>query len=175
MLGGHFLHPLDNLIKDDRLFMLEAVLPFVDDSMKAPLAMYIKVMELQLIMRAFGDSDYVCSCGLRKDINNQDDILSSLSGCGFTGLKGQFESVRRAMDMMNAMDSQDKSRPSGMFSDLFSREDRAGGGERGCKPDENDPYVIYGQKAENKAHRQSTSDIYGSIKELFESYDRNEL
>lgn len=174
MLGGHFLHPLDNLIKDDRLFILEAILPFVDDSMKAPLAMYIKVMELQLIMRAFGDSDYVCSCGLRKDINNQDDILSSLSGCGFSGLRGQFENVKRTMDMMKAMEGSDTAQMPGMFSDLFGREGQAGG-ERGCKPDENDPYVIYGQKAGNKAHRQSTSDIYGSIKDLFEAYDRNEL
>ena len=35
MFNGNFHHPLDNLIKDDRLFMMEAILPFVDDRMKA--------------------------------------------------------------------------------------------------------------------------------------------
>ena len=83
MFNGNFHHPLDNLIKDDRLFMMEAILPFVDDRMKAPLAMYIKIMELQTILNALRDTNYVNSCGLHKDINNQDDILSSLAGCGF--------------------------------------------------------------------------------------------
>ena len=78
MFNGNFHHPLDNLIKDDRLFIMEAILPFVDDRMKAPLAMYIKIMELQTILNALRDTNYVNSCGLHKDINNQDDILSSL-------------------------------------------------------------------------------------------------
>ena len=40
MFNGNFHHPLDNLIKDDRLFMMEAILPFVDDRMKAPCLLY---------------------------------------------------------------------------------------------------------------------------------------
>ena len=59
MFNGNFHHPLDNLIKDDRLFMMEAILPFVDDRMKAPLAMYIKIMELQTILNALRDTNYV--------------------------------------------------------------------------------------------------------------------
>ena len=66
MFNGNFHHPLDNLIKDDRLFMMEAILPFVDDRMKAPLAMYIKIMELQTILNALRDTNYVNSCGLHK-------------------------------------------------------------------------------------------------------------
>ena len=105
MFNGNFHHPLDNLIKDDRLFMMEAILPFVDDRMKAPLAMYIKIMELQTILNALRDTNYVNSCGLHKDINNQDDILSSLAGCGFPDIRDQFASMKKAMDMMKTMEA----------------------------------------------------------------------
>ena len=98
MFNGNFHHPLDNLIKDDRLFMMEAILPFVDDRMKAPLAMYIKIMELQTILNALRDTNYVNSCGLHKDINNQDDILSSLAGCGFPDIRDRHYQSRTASE-----------------------------------------------------------------------------
>ena len=40
-------HPLDKLISDDRLFLLEAILPFVDGPMRMPLIIYLKMMEHQ--------------------------------------------------------------------------------------------------------------------------------
>ena len=101
MFNGNFHHPLDNLIKDDRLFMMEAILPFVDDRMKAPLAMYIKIMELQTILNALRDTNYVNSCGLHKDINNQDDILSSLAGCGFPDIRNQFARAKKTTTTLN--------------------------------------------------------------------------
>ena len=95
MFSGNFRHPLDNLIRDDSLFMLEAILPFVSDNMKAPLAMYIKIMELQSILSCLQDRNYMESCGLHKDINNQDDILSSLAACGFPDVQGQFANIKK--------------------------------------------------------------------------------
>ena len=103
MFNGNFRHPLDNLIRDDRLFIMEAIIPFVDDNMKAPLAMYIKFMELKAILEALRDPGYVNSCGLHKDINNQDDIFSSLANCGLMGGKDQLENMKKAMNMMNMM------------------------------------------------------------------------
>lgn len=134
MFNGNFRHPLDNLIRDDRLFMLEAIIPFVDDRMKAPLAMYIKIMELQSILSALSNKDYVNSCGLCKDLNNQDDILSSLAGCGFSDIKEQFTNMKKAMDMMEMMNS----------NSMNNSEDMS-------------------------------SDLYGSVKDLFDEYDNNNL
>lgn len=173
MTGGNFHHPLDNLIKDNRLFMLEALLPFVSDNMKAPLAMYIKLMELQLIMKAFGDRNYVNSCGLHKDINNQEDILSSLAGCGFSGLTGQFENIKKTMDMVKSMDE------SGTIAGFGAPHKTHGfGSDNGCaESDTNDPYVHYGAKAtfHDTHNNYDTSDLYGSVKDLFEAYDRKGL
>ncbi len=150
MFNYNFHHPLDNLIKDDRLFMMEAILPFVDDRMKAPLAMYIKIMELQAILNALRDTNYVNSCGLHKDINNQDDILSALAGCGFPDVRDQFASMKKAMDMMKTMEAMNTQQSTDSL------------------------YKHYQSKAGesfDSSESQSSQDIYSSVKDLFEKYD----
>ena len=161
MFNGNFHHPLDNLIHDDRLFMMEAIIPFVADNMKAPLAMYIKVMELQAILSALRDKDYVNSCGLYKDINNQEDILSSLAGCGFADIKDQFANIKKAMDMMKAMGTMNNSQTTdplyqhyqSMYSDA--------------------PEDPYDDSYDNSVpEKQPVSDIFSSVQDLFEKYDK---
>lgn len=104
-MKGPFHHPLDKLINDDKLFLLETMIPFVDERMKVPLAMYIKIMELQLILRGFRSYSYVNQCGLCRDINNQDDVLETLAGCGFGDIAGQMNQFKSMMNMMNIMNT----------------------------------------------------------------------
>ena len=194
MFSGNFRHPLDNLIRDDSLFMLEAILPFVSDNMKAPLAMYIKIMELQSILSCLQDRNYMESCGLHKDINNQDDILSSLAACGFPDVQGQFANIKKMMDMMKVMEASKEmsgkgSRGSGLFSNLFGTSSSS----------ENDTDPLYEHNRPNGCENQNSSnadeaqdnpysndsqaaqdihtsdDLYGSIQDLFDEYDRNNL
>lgn len=156
MFNGNFHHPLDNLIKDDRLFMMEAILPFVDDRMKAPLAMYIKIMELQTILNALRDTNYVNSCGLHKNINNQDDILSSLAGCGFPDIRNQFASMKKAMDMMKTMEAMNTQQSTdSLYRHYQSRTASETEGEENY----------------DNTESQSSQDIYSSVKDLFEKYD----
>lgn len=103
-------HPLDKLIKDDRLIMLEAMIPFVDRQLKGPLAIYIKITELKLIMNALSDYHYIEQCGLNMDMNNQEQVLSALAGCGFPDIVGQFEQVKSAMNMANMMNMMNESK-----------------------------------------------------------------
>lgn len=154
MFNGNFHHPLDNLIKDDRLFMMEAILPFVDDRMKAPLAMYIKIMELQAILNALRDTNYVNSCGLHKDINNQDDILSSLAGCGFPDIRDQFANMKKAMDMMKAMEAMNTQQSTDSLYRHYQSK---------ATPEAEENY--------DSSKAQSSQDIYSSVKDLFEKYD----
>ena len=194
MFSGNFRHPLDNLIRDDSLFMLEAILPFVSDNMKAPLAMYIKIMELQSILSCLQDRNYMESCGLHKDINNQDDILSSLAACGFPDVQGQFANIKKMMDMMKVMEASKEmsgkgSRGSGLFSDLFGTSSSSGNyteplyehyRPNGCE-NQNSSYADKAQdnpysNDPQAAHDIHTSDdLYGSIQDLFDEYDRNNL
>ena len=67
-------HPLDKLISDDRLFLLEAILPFVEGPMRMPLVIYLKMMELQQIMRVINNQSYIRQCDFNRDLHNQNDI-----------------------------------------------------------------------------------------------------
>ena len=156
MFNGNFRHPLDNLIRDDRLFIMEAIIPFVDDNMKAPLAMYIKFMELKAILEALRDPGYVNSCGLHKDINNQDDILSSLAGCGFPDIRDQFASMKKAIDMMKTMEAMNTQQSTdSLYRHYQSRTASETEGEENY----------------DNTESQSSQDIYSSVKDLFEKYD----
>lgn len=224
MFNGNFRHPLDNLIRDDRLFIMEAIIPFVDDNMKAPLAMYIKFMELKAILEALRDPGYVNSCGLHKDINNQDDIFSSLANCGLMGGKDQLENMKKAMNMMNMMNMMNKmkqdgdsesgmsgsgSADSGLTGSGFADSGLTGSGftdsgltgsgftdsstadtyttgprktnphhQSSFTPDYNDGYYEtdplyqhYNTGSHSRSHPEK--DLFGSIKDLFDEYDRN--
>lgn len=216
MFNGNFRHPLDNLIRDDRLFIMEAIIPFVDDNMKAPLAMYIKFMELKAILEALRDPGYVNSCGLHKDINNQDDIFSSLANCGLMGGKDQLENMKKAMNMMNMMNKMKQggdsesgvsgsgSTDSGLTGSGFTDSGTADSGLTGSgftdsstadtyttgprktnthhqssfTPDYNDGYYEtdplyqhYNTGSHSRSHPEK--DLFGSIKDLFDEYDRN--
>ena len=216
MFNGNFRHPLDNLIRDDRLFIMEAIIPFVDDNMKAPLAMYIKFMELKAILEALRDPGYVNSCGLHKDINNQDDIFSSLANCGLMGGKDQLENMKKAMNMMNMMNKMKQggdsesgvsgsgSADSGLTGSGFTDSSTADSGLTGSgftdsstadtytsgprktnthhqssfTPDYNDGYYEtdplyqhYNTGSHSRSHPEK--DLFGSIKDLFDEYDRN--
>ena len=43
-------HPLDNLIKDDSLYLLEMLVPFIDFPYKKLLVLFIKYKELTELM-----------------------------------------------------------------------------------------------------------------------------
>lgn len=98
-------HPLDKLISDDRLFLLEAILPFVEGPMRMPLVIYLKMMELQQIMRVINNQSYIRQCDFNRDLHNQNDILTSLAQCGFPDIANQMKNMQQAMNMMQVMNA----------------------------------------------------------------------
>ena len=111
-------HPLDKLISDDRLFLLEAILPFVDGSMRMPLIIYLKMMELQQIMRVINNQSYIRQCDFNRDLHNQNDILASLSECGFPDIADQIKNMKQAMDMMQVMNVMNQTGTPGSAPDM---------------------------------------------------------
>lgn len=163
MFNGNFRHPLDNLIRDDRIFMLEAIIPFVSDRMKAPLAMYIKIMELQTILSSLQDKECMARCGLHKDINNQDDILSSLADCGFEDVKGKFANLKKMLDVMKMMESA-KEMSGGnffdngsMFPDLFGGFAGSGSSEESKSPETSESSEVYESSEASESPKMSES------------------
>ncbi len=93
------VHPLDRLIKDDSIFMLEALVPFVDYRFKKMLIFYIKYKELISILDSFSKPDYISECGFDCHPKNTDDFISDI--CNF--LPGDFSSALKQMKQMQQM------------------------------------------------------------------------
>lgn len=92
-------HPLDRLVRDDSLFMLEAMIPFVDYNFKKPLIMLIKYQELNAILKCFDDPEYIAECGFDCHPQNSEDMIQSL--CNI--MPGYGNNMKQAMQMMNMM------------------------------------------------------------------------
>lgn len=92
-------HPLDQLVKDDSLFLLEAMIPFVDYSFKKPLIMLIKYQELNAILRCFDNPAYIAECGFDCHPSSSEEMLQSL--CNF--MPGFGNNIKQMMQMMNMM------------------------------------------------------------------------
>lgn len=165
-------HPLDKLISDDRIFLLEAMLPFVNGPMRQGLTVYVKLMELQQILAALHDKQKLASCRFNRNINDQNDILSSLSECGFSNIAEQMQQMSQVMELMSVMNRSDA--PGGMpdvYQDLFREYDRQTGA---CA--ESEPNDSQMEHAPNASFTRESSDAYAdplsNIMELFDDYDR---
>lgn len=96
-------HPLDKLISNQSLFLIEAIIPFVDKPMKKPLVMYLKFSELQEIIRSLNDEAYIKDCDFCRDFSNQEDVITALNQCGYGDIAGQMSQLKSAINMMNIM------------------------------------------------------------------------
>lgn len=94
-------HPLDNLISDNSLFLLEAMVPFVEYPYKKPLILFIKYRELSAILQGLDDPKHLSECGFDCHPKNTEDMINSM--CQF--LPGNYgESIKQMKQMMTMME-----------------------------------------------------------------------
>ena len=114
------IHPLDNLITDDSLWLLEAIVAFVDYPYKRMLVMLIKYKELMSILNTLNDRNYISSCGFDCHPKSTEDMLSDI--CKF--MPGDFSSslknMNKMMNMMNVMNTM-KDSPMGDLNDADNK------------------------------------------------------
>ena len=149
-------HPLDKLISDDRLFLLEAILPFVDGPMRIPLIIYLKMMELQQIMRVINNQSYVRQCDFNRDFHNQNDILASLAQCGFPDIEDQMKNMQQAMNMMQVMNAMNQTGAPGSAPD------------RTFQNNEADPV----QEDIPPSNDTRTDSVFPDFQSIFQAYDQ---
>lgn len=149
-------HPLDKLISDDRLFLLEAILPFIDGPMRMPLVIYLKTMELQQIMRVINNQSYVRQCDFNRDFHNQNDILASLAQCGFPDIADQMKNMQQAMNMMQVMNAMNQTGAPDSPSD------------RDCRNNETEPV-----QEDMTPPDDTQADSMDHIMQLLQEYDMN--
>lgn len=96
-------HPLDQLIRDDSLFFLEAMIPFVDYAYKKPLILLIKYQEIRALMQCFDHPDYVASCGFDCHPESSEEMMECM--CRFLpgDFAGNLKSMQQMLKMMQVM------------------------------------------------------------------------
>lgn len=98
-----FQHPLDKIYQNNGLLLLEAMIPYVDPSLKLPLAMLIKLQELRILMQVLNNPSRMDACGLNRGTGNSDELLNSLcKAMGFDFME-QFNTIHTMQNMMNTM------------------------------------------------------------------------
>ena len=101
-------HPLNAIDGYENLSMLEVLIPFVEPSLKLPLALFIKFSEIRLIIRCFRSLDNLTRFGLH---NNSSDPMDMI--CALTGMSPDL--LKTIFSMMDGKNN--------MFSDLFHTSD----------------------------------------------------
>lgn len=105
------IHPLDKLINDDSLFLLEAMVPFVDYQYKLPLIFYIKYRELTMIMQSLNDRAYISECGFDCHPKSSEEMLGSICSILPGDYANTFKQMKQMMQMMEVMNSMPKPPP----------------------------------------------------------------
>lgn len=102
-------HPLDQLIHDDSLFFLEAMIPFVDYSYKKPLILLIKYQEIRALMQCFDHPDYVASCGFDCHPESSEEMMECM--CRFLpgDFAGNIKNMQQMLKMMQVMQAMNDS------------------------------------------------------------------
>lgn len=113
-----FQHPLDKIYQNNSLLLLEAMIPYVDPSLKLPLAMLIKLQELRILMQVLNNPSRMDACGLNRGTGNSDELINSLcKAMGFDFME-QFNKMQNMMNTMNVMQSmQNMQNPGASFPD----------------------------------------------------------
>lgn len=109
-----FQHPLDKIYQNNSLLLLEAMIPYVDSSLKLPLAMLIKLQELRILIQVLNNPSRMEACGLNRGTGNSDELLTSLcKAMGFDFME-QINTINNMQNMMNVMQTMQNSGSSSM-------------------------------------------------------------
>ncbi|MCM1496546.1 MAG: hypothetical protein NC089_12225 [Bacteroides sp.] len=100
-----FQHPLDKLYQNNGLLLLEAMIPYVDPSLKLPLAMLIKLQELRILMQVLNNPSHMDAYGLNRGTGNSDELMTSLcKAMGFDFME-QMHTINQMQTMMHTMNA----------------------------------------------------------------------
>lgn len=99
----HCRHPLDSIYPNNSLLLLEAMIPYVEPSLRLPLALLIKIQEIQFILNAFHNPQTMKACGFDNTASNTEDMLLALCQAMGFDLNEQLKNAQNIQTMMNHM------------------------------------------------------------------------
>lgn len=92
------IKPLHQLIEHSDLNLLEAALPYIQQEMRQPLAMYIKMSEFMQVMRSFQNEETLAACGLDDQNMNYEMMLQAMK---MAASKEQSQKIDQMIRFMN--------------------------------------------------------------------------
>lgn len=105
-------HPLDRLINDDSLFILEAMIPFVDNNSKKLLVVLIKYKELSAIMASLSNPSYLSECGFDCHPKSTDEFITGMCNFMPESYRNSINQMQQMMNMMKLMNVMDEGKSS---------------------------------------------------------------
>lgn len=98
-------HLLDSLYPNNSLLLLEAMIPYVEPSLKLPLALLIKMQEIQFLMQVFNNPSRMEACGLNRSNNGSEEMFRVLCQTMGVDIMGQMKQMQQMQNMMSAMNA----------------------------------------------------------------------
>ena len=111
-------HLLDIIYPNNSLLLLEAMIPYVDQSLKLPLVLLIKIQEVQLLIQAFQNPARMEACGLNRSMNSSEEMISVLCQAMGIDYDGQIKNMMNMMNMMNTMNNMNASNASDIMNQM---------------------------------------------------------
>lgn len=102
----YYNHPLDRMLHDDNIYLLEAMIPYVSYDLKLPLALFVKALEIKQIIYHFSRNENMNDCGLQKDFNDISSILKDVNDVGGfekNSQLGDISNIYNSMEMFKKM------------------------------------------------------------------------
>ena len=92
------IKPLEQMLQNSNLNLLEAALPYVEYRIRRPLAMYIKFSELTEVVSGLEDEETLSACGLNDQGMNYEMMLQAMK---MTATKEQSAKLEQITHFMN--------------------------------------------------------------------------
>lgn len=92
--------PFERFLRTPSLDMLHSALPYVSQTMRKPLALYIKYAEMQRIMQDFDQEEVLSACGFSTNNTDPEAMLKAMKMASSGQPTPQIDSLLNMMNMM---------------------------------------------------------------------------
>ena len=92
-------NPLEKFLQNDELTMLESALPYITQSMRKPLALYIKLQEVRHIMTNFDKEEVLSACGFEQNNADPESMLRAMK-LASGGKTPQIDSILNTLNLI---------------------------------------------------------------------------
>lgn len=153
-------HPLNAIEGYENLSMLEALIPFVDYSLKLPLALFLKYSETKLIIKCFQSTENLIRLGLHNPYNDPLDMI-----CSFTGVSKEMLSM-----LFSMMEGGDGAIFSNLFNTTSNSNSDTGNTTFGFSPEDITKAMNLFQAMQANTTSSDTTQAYTTPSDMSQSY-----